>query len=61
MAWTHFPHNYPELECATRTLFQHLIPHAQYFEIACKRIEQAIAQGQLFASAPMKHEQGALI
>lgn len=30
----------------------------RYFEIACKRIEQAVAQGQLFAPEPMKQEQG---
>lgn len=29
----------------------------RYFEIACRRIEQAVAQGQLFASEPMKQEQ----
>lgn len=29
----------------------------RYFEIACKRIEQAVAQGQLFAPEPMKQEQ----
>lgn len=29
----------------------------QYFDIACKRIEQAVAQGQLFASEPIKQEQ----
>ena len=29
----------------------------KYFEIACKRIEQAVAQGQLFAPATMKQEQ----
>lgn len=28
-----------------------------YFDIACKRIEQAVAQGQLFAPEPMKQEQ----
>ena len=33
----------------------------KYFEIACKRIEQAVAQGQLFAPEPMKHVQGDLI
>jgi site-specific DNA-methyltransferase (adenine-specific) len=32
----------------------------KYFEIACRRIEQAVAQGQLFAPAPTKHEQTAL-
>lgn len=30
---------------------------ARYFEISCRRIEQAVAQGQLFAPAPMKQEQ----
>jgi len=29
----------------------------KYFEIACKRIEQAVAQGQLFAPEPMKQVQ----
>ncbi len=29
----------------------------KYFEIACKRIEQAVSQGQLFAPAPVKQEQ----
>jgi site-specific DNA-methyltransferase (adenine-specific) len=29
----------------------------RYFDIACKRIEQAVAQGQLFAPAPAKQEQ----
>lgn len=29
----------------------------RYFEIACRRIEQAVAQGQLFAPEPVKHEQ----
>ena len=33
----------------------------KYFEIACKRIEQAVAQGQLFAPEPMKQVQGDLI
>jgi site-specific DNA-methyltransferase (adenine-specific) len=33
----------------------------KYFEIACKRIEAAYAQGQLFAPEPMKQTQGALI
>ena len=33
----------------------------KYFEIACKRIEQAVAQGQLFVPEPMKHVQGDLI
>ena len=32
----------------------------RYFEIACKRIEQAVAQGQLFAPEPVKQEQEAL-
>ena len=31
------------------------------FDIACKRIEQAVAQGQLFAPEPMKQVQGDLI
>ena len=29
----------------------------RYFEIACKRVEQAVAQGQLFAPEPPKAEQ----
>lgn len=29
----------------------------RYFEIACSRLEQADAQGQLFAPSPPKHEQ----
>jgi site-specific DNA-methyltransferase (adenine-specific)/modification methylase len=29
----------------------------RYFEIACKRIEQAVAQGQLFAPEPLKQNQ----
>lgn len=29
----------------------------KYFDIACRRIEQAVAQGQLFAPEPMKQEQ----
>ena len=33
----------------------------KYFEIACKRIEQAVAQGQLFAPEPPKVEQGTLL
>lgn len=33
----------------------------RYFEIACKRIEQAVAQGQLFAPEPPKQEQGSLL
>lgn len=33
----------------------------KYFEIACKRIEQATAQGKLFELAPAKQEQGALL
>lgn len=33
----------------------------RYFDIACRRIEQAVAHGQLFAPAPMKQEQGALL
>jgi site-specific DNA-methyltransferase (adenine-specific) len=31
------------------------------FEIACKRIEQAVAQGQLFAPEPVKQVQEALL
>jgi site-specific DNA-methyltransferase (adenine-specific)/modification methylase len=30
----------------------------KYFDAACKRIEQAVAQGQLFAPEPRKQEQG---
>lgn len=33
----------------------------KYFDIACRRIEQAVAQGQLFAPEPIKQEQGALL
>lgn len=33
----------------------------KYFDIACKRIEQAVAQGQLFAPEPMKQTQEDLI
>lgn len=33
---------------------------SKYFDIACRRIEQAVAQGQLFAPAPMKQEQAAM-
>jgi site-specific DNA-methyltransferase (adenine-specific) len=29
----------------------------KYFDIACRRIEQAVAQGQLFAPEPARHEQ----
>ena len=29
----------------------------KYFDIACQRIEQAVAQGQLFAPAPIKQHQ----
>ena len=29
----------------------------KYFEIACQRIEQAVAQGQLFAPEPVKQVQ----
>ena len=29
----------------------------KYFDIACQRIEQAVAQGQLFAPEPIKQEQ----
>jgi site-specific DNA-methyltransferase (adenine-specific)/modification methylase len=32
----------------------------KYFEIACRRIEQAYAQGKLFQEPPAKHEQLAL-
>lgn len=32
----------------------------RYFDIACERIEQAVAQGQLFAPAAMKHEQSSM-
>jgi len=34
---------------------------AKYFDAACKRIEQAVAQGQLFAPEPVKQVQEALI
>lgn len=33
----------------------------KYFDIACKRIEQAQAQGQMFAPEPVKQEQACLI
>lgn len=33
---------------------------SKYFDIACQRIEQAVAQGQLFEPEPMKQEQVAL-
>ena len=33
----------------------------KYFDIACKRIEQAVAQGQLFTPEPMKQFQEALV
>lgn len=33
----------------------------RYFEISCRRIEQAVAQGQLFAPAPAKQVQEALL
>ena len=33
----------------------------KYFDIACQRIEQAVAQGQLFAPEPMKQFQEALV
>lgn len=33
----------------------------RYFEIACKRIEQAVAQGQLFAPEPAKQVQESLL
>lgn len=33
----------------------------RYFEIACKRIEQAVSQVQLFAQEPPKQEQVSLL
>lgn len=33
----------------------------RYFEIACKRIERAVAQGQLFAPEPVKQVQEQLL
>ena len=33
----------------------------KYFDIACQRIEQAVAQGQLFEPAPFKHHQENLL
>jgi site-specific DNA-methyltransferase (adenine-specific)/modification methylase len=33
----------------------------KYFDIACQRIEQAVAQGQLFTPEPVKQVQEALI
>lgn len=33
----------------------------RYFEIACRRIEQAVSQGQLFAPPVAKQEQGSLL
>jgi site-specific DNA-methyltransferase (adenine-specific) len=33
----------------------------KYFDIACKRIKQAVAQGQLFEPPPRKHEQEVLL
>ena len=33
----------------------------KYFDIACKRIEQAYAQGQMFVPEPVKQEQACLI
>lgn len=33
----------------------------RYFDIACRRIEQAVAQGQLFAPAPAKQEQATFL
>lgn len=33
----------------------------KYFDIACKRIEQAYAQGQMFAPEPVKQEQVSLL
>ena len=32
-----------------------------YFEIACRRIEQAVNQGKLFAPEPMRQTQGLLL
>jgi DNA modification methylase len=33
----------------------------KYFDIACRRIEQAYAQGKLFQPEQTKHEQAALL
>ena len=33
----------------------------KYFDIACQRIEQAVAQGQLFEPVPVKHYQENLL
>lgn len=33
----------------------------RYFDIACKRIERAVAQGQLFAPEPVKQVQDSLL
>jgi DNA modification methylase len=33
----------------------------KYFDIACQRIEQAVAQGQLFEPPPRKQVQEALL
>lgn len=33
----------------------------RYFEIACKRIERAVSQGQLFAPEPVKQVQGSFL
>ena len=33
----------------------------KYFDIACQRIEQAVAQGQLFEPVPVKHHQETLL
>ena len=33
----------------------------KYFDIACQRIEQAVAQGQLFAPEQQKQEQRSLL
>jgi site-specific DNA-methyltransferase (adenine-specific) len=33
----------------------------KYFDIACKRIEQAVAQGQLFAPEQTKQEQASFL
>lgn len=35
--------------------------NARYFDAACKRIEEAHAQGRLFSSEPQKPEQGELL
>lgn len=41
------------------SMCEHYTP--KYFEIACKRIEQAYAQGQLFAPEPVKQVQESLL